>query len=337
MNLFHEDQLAWLTQITEVTLDPEQPIIDPHHHLWRDMMGDVYTITEYQADTGSGHNVVGTVYMECGTEYRDQGPEEERSLGETAFVLAQREQSLAEGAPILGMVGHVDLTLGEGAAPLLDQHLQLAGPFFKGIRHAGASAEPGVELVIPGPAPRDLFADPDFRRGVQLLGQLGLVYETWHYHYQNADYIELARACPDTVFVLDHFGTPLGVPPYDTQREAIYQQWCLDMSELAKCPNVHLKLGGLAMPDNGWGWHLAERPPTSDEFVAAQRDWYLHAIDCFGPPRCMFESNFPVDRVSLSYNVLYNGFKKLVADFSAEERQAMFHDNANAIYALGLG
>jgi L-fuconolactonase len=336
LNLFHDDQVAWLGQVTEEIIDPGQPIIDPHHHLWRDMMGDVYTIAEYQADTRSGHNVVGTVYMECGTEYRSDGPEAERSLGETAFVLEQRDQSLKNGPPILGMVGHVDLTLGEGIEPILDQHLELAGAFFKGIRHALASAEPGVQLVIPGAAPRALSINADFRRGIQLLGQLGLVYETWHYHYQNEDYLELARACPDTTFVLDHFGTPLGVSPYDQRRAAIFEQWRRDMKALAECPNVHLKLGGLAMPDNGWGWHVAERPPTSDEFVSAQRDWYLHAIDCFGPARCMFESNFPVDRVSLSYAVLYNGFKKLVADFSPQERQAMFHDNANAMYALGL-
>jgi predicted TIM-barrel fold metal-dependent hydrolase len=336
MNLFHPDQLAWLSQVQEPALDPERPIVDPHHHLWRDMMGDVYTMQEYQADTATGHNVVGSVYMECGTEYRQQGPEAEQSLGETTFVLAQRDSAKASGTPLLGMVGHVDLTLGDAAEATLEQHRDLAGDFFKGIRHAGASAEAGVELVIPGAAPRDLFASSDFRRGVQLLGRLGLVYETWHYHFQNRDYLALAKACPDTTFVLDHFGTPLGVPPYDSQRVQIFDQWKADIAAIAACPNVHLKVGGLAMPDNGYGWHTAERPPTSDEFVAAQRDWYLHAIDCFGPERCMFESNFPVDRMSISYAVLYNGFKKMVADFSEGEKNALFFANANALYQLGL-
>lgn len=336
MNLFHEDQLAWLGQVSETIIDPQRPIIDPHHHLWRDMMGDRYTIEEYQRDTNSGHHVVASVYMECGTEYRADGPTEFQPLGETEFVLAQRDLSTQSGPPLLGMVGHVDLTLGEGAARVLDAHLELAGSFFKGVRHAGASAEPGVELVIPGAAPRDLFASVEFRRGVSLLGQLGLLYETWHYHYQNRDYIELARACPNTIFVLDHFGTPLGVAPYATQQQEIFAQWQQDMRDLASCENVHLKLGGLAMPDNGYGWHVADRPPTSDEFVAAQRAWYLHAIDCFGPERCFFESNFPVDRVSISYHVLYNAFKKLVADFSDSEQHAMFFGNANTLYALGL-
>lgn len=336
MNLFHPDQLAWLSQVEEETLDPAQPIIDPHHHLWRDMMGDVYTIAEYQADAGSGHNVCASVYMECGTEYRASGPEEERSLGETEFVLAQAAEARKGGPPMLGMVGSVDLNLGERVPDILALHREIAGSFFKGVRHAGASSEPGVQVTVPGNAPRDLFERPAFRRGVRALGELGLVYETWHYHYQNADYLTLAQACPDTVFVLDHFGTPLGIPPYDAEREAIFEQWKIDMAALARCPNVHLKLGGLAMPDNGYGWHTAERPPTSDEFVAAQRPWYLHALDCFGPQRCFFESNFPVDRMSLSYHVLYNGFKKMVSDFSDSERQALFFDNANALYRLGL-
>lgn len=336
MNLFHEDQVAWLAAGDEAALDPTRPIVDPHHHLWFDMMGDRYTIAEYQTDTASGHNVVGTVYMECGTEYRTDGPEAEMSLGETAFVMAQRDQSLAAGAPLLGMVGHVDLTRGSQVADLLDMHVAMAGDFFKGVRHAGASAEPGVELFIPGAAPRDLFQGDDFREGVRELGRRGMVYETWHYHYQNQDYLALARACPDTTFVLDHFGTPLGVPPYDAKRTEIFDQWKADIAAIAECPNVHLKLGGLAMPDNGYGWHVAARAPTSDEFVAAQREWYLHALDCFGPARCMFESNFPVDRLSLPYSVLYNGFKKLVADFSEHEKSRLFHDNANALYGLGL-
>jgi predicted TIM-barrel fold metal-dependent hydrolase len=336
MNLFHPNQAAWLGQVVEDVSDPDRPIIDPHHHLWRDMMGDVYTLAEYQTDTASGHNIVGSVYMECGTEYRTDGPEAERPLGETAFVLSQRDAHRDASTPLLGMIGHVDLTLGDNAAPLLEQHLELAGSFFKGVRHAGASAEPGVTLVIPGSAPRDLFAQSGFREGVKRLGKMGLIYETWHYHYQNRDYLALAHACADTPFVLDHFGTPLGVPPYDAQRHQIFAQWREDLRELARCENVYLKLGGLAMPDNGYGWHIADRPPTSDEFVDAQRDWYLHAIDCFGPERCLFESNFPVDRMSIGYAVLYNGFKKLVADCSEAEQHAMFFGNANRLYGLGL-
>ena len=150
------------------------------------------------------------------------------------------------------------------------------------------------------------------------LGERGLTYDTWHYHYQNRDFLELARAVPGTTMILDHFGTPLGVGPYESQREQIFQQWTTDIADIAACENVVAKIGGLAMPDNGFGWHTAERPPTSDEFVEAQGRYYLHTIEQFGPERCMFESNFPVDRYSLSYRTVWNAFKKLIADFRSK-------------------
>ncbi len=163
---------------------------------------------------------------------------------------------------------------------------------------------------------------------------MGLTYDTWHYHYQNRDFLELARACPETQMILDHFGTPLGVGRYASQKEEVYEQWRVDIADIAKCGNVVAKLGGLAMPDNGFGWDKRETPATSDEFCEAQRRYYLHTIDCFGPDRCMMESNFPVDRYSISYHVLYNGLKKIVADFSEDEKHAMFYGTAARVYGL---
>jgi predicted TIM-barrel fold metal-dependent hydrolase len=179
-----------------------------------------------------------------------------------------------------------------------------------------------------------LYADTSFRRGVAVLGAQGLTYDTWHYHYQNQEFLSLARAVPETTMVLDHFGTPLGVGPYESQREEIFEQWKKDIREIATCSNVVAKLGGLAMPDNGFGWHTAERPPTSDEFLQAQRRYFEHAIECFGPERCMFESNFPVDRLSLSYRTVWNAFKKLASSFSPEEKDAMFRGTATRVYRL---
>ncbi len=338
MNIFHEDQVAWLAQVEEEILEPEREIIDPHHHLWPDMMGDVYNVDELAVDTGAGHNVVGTVFMECGTCYREDGPEHEKSLGETEYVLAQaaRIRELNLGAPILGMVGHVDLSDAEHLDDALDKHLDLANTFFKGIRHAGASARDADReaLLIPGPAPADLYQQESFRAGIRRLGERGLSYDTWQYHYQLADFIELARACPDTVMVLDHFSTPLGVGTFEGQRQAIFTQWQHEIKELSECPNVFLKLGGMAMPDNGYGWHIAERPPTSDELLTAQEHWYLEALDCFGPERSMFESNFPVDRMSLSYTVYYNAMKKLVAGASEDDKHALFSGTARTVYRL---
>ncbi|MFT7286383.1 MAG: L-fuconolactonase [Halieaceae bacterium] len=340
MDIFHENQAAWLAQVDEPIIDPERAIIDPHHHLWPEVMGDIYNVDELVLDTGAGHNVIGTVFMECSTCYREDGPEQEKSLGETEYVLAQaaRITELSLGAPILAMVGHVDLCLGENLDATLDKHIELAGDFFKGIRHAGASAreEDREQMLIPGPAPADLYRLPEFRAGVQRLGARGLSYDTWQYHYQLRDYIELARACPDTVMVLDHFSTPLGVGSFAGKRDSLLPQWQREMRELAECPNVFLKLGGLAMPDNGFAWHLAERPPSSDELIAAQGDWYRHALDCFGAERCMFESNFPVDRMSVSYTVYYNAMKKLVAGFSEDEKDALFSRTAAKVYRLNI-
>ncbi len=205
---------------------------------------------------------------------------------------------------------------------------------FRGIRHAGAHAERPEALTIIGRAPKSLYLNPDFQQGVRKLGELGLTFDTWHYHYQNQEFNTLAQNTEGTQLILDHFGSPLGVGPYANQRDEIFTQWKKDIAEIARNPNVVAKIGGLAMPDNGFGWHERATPPSSDEFVAAQRDYYLHTIDCFGPDRCMFESNFPVDRFSISYHVLYNGLKKIVADFSEADKHAMFYGTAARIYKL---
>ena len=88
------------------------------------------------------------------------------------------------------------------------------------------------------------------------------------------------------------------------------------------------------MPDNGFGWHERAQPPSSDEFVEHQQRYYHHTIKCFGANRCLFESNFPVDRLSISYHVLYNGLKKIAADYTQEEQHAMFYGTAERIYRL---
>jgi predicted TIM-barrel fold metal-dependent hydrolase len=327
---------AWLASVTEEIIEPDLPIIDPHHHLWSYPGISEYLVENLWSDTGSGHNVVKTVFVECHAEYRPDGPEHKRCLGETEFVVAQAKASDAnpDKATIAGIVGHADLASGDLLKPVLEQHLEIGEGRFKGIRDAGASAEHPEVLRIPGGAARDHYARPAFRAGVKLLGEMGLSYDTWHYHYQNRDFLDLARACPDTQMVLDHFGTPLGVGPYADRKQEIFDAWRKDIEAIAECPNVAAKLGGLAMPDNGFGWDSRATPPSSDEFCEAQRDYYLHTIECFGPDRCMMESNFPVDRWSLSYQVLFNGLKKIVAEFSDSEKAAMFHDTAARVYRL---
>ena len=327
----------WLDQVTEPIIEPDLPIIDPHHHLWPEGGALPYDIDTLTADTGSGHNVIATVFIECRASYRPEGPRHLQPVGETEFVAAQAAELARRhpgAAPIAGIVAHADLALGHQLAEVLDEHEAAAGDLFKGIRDALSSALEPELLVIPGRADPGRFADEAFRRGVRELGRRDLTYDTWHYHHQNVEMLELARAVPDTTMVLDHFGTPLGVGMYAGRRDQIFDEWADGVAQLATCDNIVAKLGGLAMPDNGFGWHEAPKPPTSDEFVEAQGRYYHHTIECFGPERCMFESNFPVDRFSLSYPVLWNGFKKIAAEYSADEKAAMFSETARRVYRL---
>jgi predicted TIM-barrel fold metal-dependent hydrolase len=327
----------WLEQVREEIVDPERRIVDPHHHLWGPDGALPYSLDDLWADTGSGHRVEQTVFMECGAEYRSDGPEHLRSLGEVEFVTEAAAQTAddAEGrARIAALISHIDLTRGDAIEEIVHLHEDRSGGLFRGVRDAGARAKETDGLMIAGKAIEGLYGMSDFRKGVHKLGRLGHTYDTWHYHYQIQDFTALARAVPDTQMVIDHFGTPLGVGPYADKRKEIFKQWRKDVAELARCENVVAKLGGLAMPDNGFGWMGRELPPSSDEFVEAQSDYYLHMIDCFGPDRCMFESNFPVDKMSISYPVLWNGLKKIVQNFSEDEKEALFSGTATRIYRL---
>lgn len=336
MNQIIHDDHDWLLSVQEDIIEPERPIIDPHHHLWRRRRGQDYLLEDLWEDTGAGHNIRKTVFIECHAAYRKDGPEHLRPVGETEFVAEMaRESRGSDKAEIAAIVAFADLRQQSVLEEVLEAHVEASDGIFRGIRQAGAfESESEDYLFIKPRQPRGLYLDRDFQRGVARLGQLGYTYDTWHYHHQNRDFIKLAQAAPDTMIVLDHFGTPLGVGPYADRREEIYQQWKQDIAAIAKCDNVFAKLGGLAMPDNGFGWNLLDKPPSSDEFVAAQRRYYLHALDCFGPERCMFESNFPVDKWSLSYHVVWNGFKKMVADFSEAEKSKLFYETAARVYRL---
>jgi len=328
----------WLNQVHEEIFQPEQPIIDTHHHLWDkpSPMWGRYILSDLWGDTGSGHNVVKTVFVECHSAYKESGPEHLRPVGETEYVVQVALESANDStrATISGIVGHADLTSdSHNLQEVLAEHEAAGKGLFRGIRHAGPSDQTGT-LTNAGRGYPSPYGRTDFRDGVRLLGRLGYTYDTWHFFHQNRDYLELAQSAPDTMMVLDHFGTPLGVGAYANKQEEIYQKWKQDIAEIAKCPNVVAKLGGLAMPDNGFGWDKNDRPPTSDEFAEAQKKYYLHTVECFGPDRCMVESNFPVDRLSLSYQILWNGIKKILAEFSESERDAMFYKVAERIYRL---
>ncbi len=322
--------------INDGVFDPDRPIVDPHHHLWSggDRWGD-YQLEHFWADTGDGHRVLKSVYVECGTAYLKGVDKRLRSLGESEFVakVAEQSRNRPEATTIAGLVGCVDLRLPD-LEDLLDQHVEISTGLLRGIRNSGALDTSGAELHIPWRAPPGLYQDADFRRGLKILAARGLSFDAWHFHHQCDEFLDLVRAVPDLVFVLDHFSTPLGIGPYRDQRFEVFERWKLDMKVLAECPNVYAKLGGLAMPDNGFGWETREQNASTDEFIDAQAPYYHHMIECFGPSRCMFESNFPVDRLSISYGSLWNAFKKMSQVYSEAEKQALFSKTATDVYSL---
>jgi predicted TIM-barrel fold metal-dependent hydrolase len=333
----------WLELSVEETLAPHLPIIDPHHHLWEfrpDGVSPRYLMDEFQADLGAGHNIVATVFIECGTMYKTDGPEGLRSVGEMEFAngIAAMSASGMYGATRIGagLIGNADLCLGAAVGEVLDALAVAGGGRFRGIRdQANWEADEGIRngRFVTGP---HAYMDPKFREGFPELAKRDLSFEAWCFHSQITELTDLARTFPDTRIVLNHFGGPLGVGPYAGKQDEIFEVWKADVAELAGCPNVHAKLGGINMDINGFGWEDRDRPPESGTLMDATRRFYDHAISCFGVDRCMFESNFPVDKLSCSYNTLWNSFKRLTDDFSVDERAALFHDTANRFYRLGL-
>ncbi len=332
---------AWLDLVAETALEPDVPIIDPHHHLWdgwRHMVQPRYLIDEMAADLGGGHNVVATVFIECGEMFRADGPEAMRCVGETEFVNGMAAMSASgrygQTRIAAGIIGTVDLRIGDAAADVLDAHLAAAPARFRGIRRGAfwhASADIQNHRTNP---PEGLLLRDDFRAGFKHLRARNLSFEVWCAHTQIPDALSLARAFPDTVIILDHFGGPIGTGPYAGRQDEVLAYWTGQIDELARCPNVMMKLGGLNMEVNGYGWQHRATPPTSAELAAATRRYFDHAIAAFGPTRCMFESNFPVDKLSCSYTVLWNAFKRLAAGYTAAERASLFHDTAARVYRL---
>lgn len=332
---------AWLKTVEEDTLEPDLPICDPHHHLWEfrtERVAQRYLLDEILADVRAGHNVVATVFIECGAMYKRSGPEHLRAVGETEFangIAAMSASGLYGDCQVAaGIVGNANLKLGSAVGEVLDAHIAAGGGRFRGIRHQAAfDADQAIPRGRGAPAQHEYLA-PTFREGFAQLAPRGLTFEGWCYHHQIADLTALARAFPDTTIIVNHFGGPLGVGAHAGKREDIYRVWKQDFAALAQCENVVAKLGGINMEINGFDWHLQPSPPNSETLMQATRGFYEHAIEVFGAHRCMFESNFPVDMVSCSYNVLWNSFKRLSKNYSPSERAALFHDTAARIYRL---
>jgi len=336
------DRKAWLALVTEDPIEPELPICDPHHHLWdrparEDRPGNRYLLEEILQDIGDGHNIVQTVFVECRSMYRKDGPEEMKPVGETEFVqgIAAQSASGQYGTTRVsaGIVSHADLTLGAAVAAVLEAHIAASSNRFRGIRHSSTwDASADVRSYMS--PPKGLLLDPRFREGFACLQKYGLSFDAWLYHSQLTELADLARAFPDTIIIVDHIGGLLGIGPYTGKREEVFQQWKKGIAELSTCPNVVVKLGGLGMPICGFGWHERSKPPNSTELAEAMAPYFLWCIEQFGVDRCMFESNFPVDKASYSYTVMWNAFKRISRDFSPRDKVALFHNTAVRVYRL---
>jgi L-fuconolactonase len=327
----------WLDRRIEEIIDPDLPIVDPHHHLW-DRPGWRYLLDELLAETNSGHRIVATVFLQCRAMHRADGPEPLRPVGETEFVNGVAAMSASGGfGPThvcAGIVGHADLMLGAPVREVLEAHLRAGGDRFRGIRHSNA-----WDASVPRPtnAPQQaLLAEANFRAGFAELAPLGLSFDAWMYHPQIPELTALARAFPETAIVLNHIGGPLGVGAYAGKHDEMVATWSASIRDLAACPNVSVKLGGLGMPLTGHGFHQQPEPPSSVQLADASRPYFDTCIEAFGVERCMFESNFPVDKESFSYAVYWNACKLLTQGASAVEKAALFSGTAARFYRLAL-
>jgi L-fuconolactonase len=329
---------AWLAQAApEPILEPELPIVDTHHHLW-ERPDHRYLLHELLADLGTGHNVVATVFLECHAMYRAGGPAEMRPVGETEFVagIAAMSDSGNYGPTRVaaGIVGFADLALGDRVEPVLQAQLRAGGGRFRGVRHSAAwdaSDIIGNSAVATGP--HDMRR-PQFRAGLARLTALGLSLDAWVFHPQLADAIDLARATPAANIIVGHCGGPLGYGPYGGKRDEVFTAWKAGVTELATCPNVTMKLGGMMMRLAAYDYGARPAPPSSAELADLWRPYIEHCIERFGPSRCIFESNFPVEKMGIGYAALWNAFKRITTGASADDKRALFSDTARRVYRL---
>ncbi|MBV8085833.1 MAG: amidohydrolase family protein [Chloroflexi bacterium] len=327
----------WLALWDEPILEPELPIVDPHHHLW-ERPDWRYLLHELLADLSTGHNIVATVFLQCRSMHRANGPEELRPVGETEFVNGVAAMSASGGygpsQVCAGIVGYADMRLGARVRDVLEAHQRAGGGRFRGIRHIVAWDE-DQNIVNPSNAvPRYLMADQRFREGLKVLASMALTFDAWLYHPQIPELTELARAMPDLQIVANHCCGPLGINAYASRTAEVFDEWSRSTRELARCPNVHMKLGGIGMRINGLGVETRPKPVSSVQLADTFRPFFEVCIEAFGANRCMFESNFPVDKGSYPYAAYWNACKVLTKGASQADKTALFSGTAARFYNL---
>jgi predicted TIM-barrel fold metal-dependent hydrolase len=327
----------WLAMGAEQALEPDLPIVDAHHHFY-DRPGWSYLKDDYLADAESGHHIRASVYMQALTRYRPDGPEALRPVGETEFVLASTPALPTQptGPQIAqAIVAYADLRQGSAVAAVLDAHLHAGQGRLRGVRHL-VTWDADASLANPlTAAPPHLLRDADYRAGLAQLAQRQLSYDAWLFWPQLAELAEVADAFEDLPIIVNHCGGIVRIGAYADRGPEVFRSWHQAMQALSRRPNVYVKLGGLGMRINGFGFHDGARPPSSTQLAAHWAPWMRACIDLFGPERCMFESNFPVDKGSYSFVNGWNAFKRLSQDFSPAERQQLFEGTASRVYGLG--
>lgn len=320
---------SWLGRLPpEVAIEPDLPILDAHHHLWR-KPDWTYDLPDFQADLASGHRVVGTVFIEAHSQWHEDGPEELRPVGETSAVA---RVAAADSRVATGIVAYADLTLGDHVASVLEAHRAAAGGRLCGIRQQATWDE---DPTIGHGAPcAGLLRRDDFRSGLKQLAPLDLAFDLWVFHHQLGEAAEVARAFPEIRFVLGHCGGPLGYGRHSGRRSEVFAAWYAGMAELARCPNVAVKLGGLTMRLAAFDYGVLEAPPSSAELARLWAPVIESCITLFGADRCMFESNFPVEKMGVGYGTLWNAFKRIAHGASETEKRALFTETAKRIYKL---
>jgi L-fuconolactonase len=336
----HPPDVKWLSQApVEPVLEPDLAIVDTHHHLW-DLPGFRYLLDDFVEDLDTGHNVVATVFNECHAMYRTRGPAEMMPVGEVEFCagVAAMSESGNYGPTRVnaGIVGFADLTLGDEVARVLEAQIQAGGGRFRGVRHsAGWDADPviGNSPTSPGPG---LYLEPRFQIGVKRLAAYGLSLDAWLFHPQLADAAVLARQCPEVNIVVCHMGGPLGYGAYVGKMHEVFTAWRAGMAELARYQNVSVKLGGCMMRLAAFDYGMSPAPASSEELAKHWAPYVMTCVELFGPERCMVESNFPVEKMGISYATLWNVFKRIMSDLSAAEKNQIFRDAACRAYRLNL-
>jgi predicted TIM-barrel fold metal-dependent hydrolase len=338
------------TDAPEPTLEPDLPIIDPHHHLM-DMphapsgpsphgIPAHYLFANFLADAQSGHDIRATVIVGGAGFARADGPERLRVVGDTEFSNGAAAQSASGkygrvrvGA---GLVGEADLTQGAAVREVLEAHQHAGGGRFRGIRHMTVWSDDPA-LAPPGKmAPKDLAFHHDFQQGFAQLEPLGLSFDAWCYYTQLDGIGALAKAFPHTTIIMNHCGGPLGSASFAARRQQAYDAWVAALKALAVYPNVYMKIGGLGMWTTGLA-AVGAMPPASSSVIAEQERPYIETcIQAFGVERCMFESNYPVEAGVGSYHTVWNVFKRVAAGYSTAEKSALFSTTAAKAYRLTL-